>query len=156
MGNVAQSARFNFNNGEYTQNNSGTWVDLFLAWGVSFDKTSLSNLMTPAPLKDLIENNVASEHGKRVVRTNRKYNERTLTLGFNIWATSESTFFTNYGNFCSQVLANGRMDIKTSFQSAVVYHLDYLSCQSFGEYSRQLGKFVLRVVEPNPGNRTDA
>jgi len=154
MGSVSSSSRYSYSNGRFSQSSSGAWVDLYSAWGVSFDKTSLSNLMAPAPLKDMIENSVATEHGKRVVRTGRKYEERTLTLGFNIFAASESAFFTKYGNFCTQVLANGRLDLMTSFQPGVVYRLDYLSCQSFGEYCRQLGKFVLRVVEPNPGNRS--
>ena len=133
----------------------GTWKDAYTQWGVSFDSTALSALMTPAPLKAMIENSVATEHGKRVIRTLRKMDERTLTLGFNISAPDKLTFMSHYADFCSQVLANGKMDIKTKYQNGVVYHLDYLSCQNFGEYGREIGKFTLRVVEPNPDNRTE-
>ena len=154
MSNVPTSARFNYSNGTYTQNNSGTWVDAYLAWGVSMDKNGLSNLMTPAPLKDMIENKSAVENGKSVIRTGRYVDERTLTLGMNISASTKSDFFSKYGYFCSQVLAYGKLDMMTKYQSGVIYHLDYLSCQSFGEFRLSLGKFMLRLVEPNPANRS--
>ena len=153
MANVPTSARYNYSNGTYTRSNSGAWVDAFLAWGVSMDKSSLSNLMAPAPLKDMIENKSATENGKSVIRTGRYLDERTLTLGMNISATTQATFLSRYGYFCSQVLAYGKLDIRTKYQTGVVYHLDYLSCSQFGEFRLSMGKFVLRVVEPNPANR---
>ena len=127
--------------------------DAFLEWGVSFDSTALSNLMTPPPLKEMIENKSALENGKRVIPTGRKMDERTVTLTFSIWANTEADFMNKYSRFCSEVLAPGRIDIRTKYQQGVVYHMDYLSCQSFGEYQRQMGKFVLRLVESNPANR---
>lgn len=151
---VNTSSRYNYSNGTWTQNNSGAWVDAYKEWGVSLDGTALSTLMTPAPLKDMIENSVATEHGKRVVRTGRKLNERTITLGFNLTADTKEHFLTKYGNFCTYVLALGQIDLATKYQAGVVYHLDYISCQNFGEYQREIAKFSLRVVEPNPGNRT--
>ena len=151
---VTATNRYSYSNGAWSQNNSGDWVDAYMEWGVSLDSTALSALMAPAPLKDMIENSVATEHGKRVVRTDRKYNERTLTLGINLTASTKATFLTRYGNFCTYVLGPGIIDLTTKYQAGVVYHLDYLSCQSFGEYQREMAKFSLRVVEPNPGNRT--
>lgn len=151
---VSNSSRYNYSNGTYTQSNSGVWIDAYSEWGVSLDGTALSSLMTPAPLKDMIENMVATEHGKRVVRTNRKYNEKTLNLGFNLTARTKENFLSRYSGFCSNVLALGRIDLATIYQPGVVYHLDYISCQNFGEYQREMAKFSLRVVEPNPGNRS--
>ena len=135
---------------------NNSWKDAYTEWGVSFDSTALSTLMTPAPLKGMIENSVATEHGVRVVRADRKLDGRTITLGFNMTAQTKAAFMTRYANFCSQILANGKIDLKTAYQNDVVYHLDYLSCQSFGEYQQEMGKFALRVAEPNPGNRTDS
>lgn len=154
MSSIATSARYNYSNGTFTQNNSGTYIDAFKQWGMSMDSTALSNLMTPAPLKGMVENKSALENGKRVDRDNRKLDERTLTLGFSMWATSKETFLSNYSNFCTNVLAAGKIDLRTKYQSSVEYHLDYLSCQSFGEYAREMAKFVLRVGEANPGSRS--
>lgn len=155
---ISASSRYNYNStyGTFSQSNSGTWVDMFKEWGVSFDSTGLSMLMTPAPLKPMIENSVATEHGTRVVRDGRKLESRSITLGFNIVASTKANFFLKYGKFCTQVLGYGKLDLMSAYQAGTVYHLDYLSCQSFGEYQREIGKFSLRVVEPNPGNRTDS
>lgn len=128
--------------------------DAKLQWGISLDSSALSALIAPAPLKDMIENKSALENGKRVFSSGRKWDERTLTLGFNIVASSEQDFWTKYASFCSQVLSAGRFYIETCYQSGVAYFLDYLSCQTFGEFSRTMGKFVLRVIETNPANRT--
>lgn len=130
-------------------------TDAFVAWGVSLDSSALSALMTPAPLKDMIENKSALENGKRVIRDKRKLDERTLTLGLNVTGKNGSSFLYNYSRFCSDVLAKGSMDITTKYQSGVIYHLDYVSCNQFGEYGLEMGKYSLRVVEPNPANRSD-
>jgi len=128
--------------------------DAFDVWGISFDSNALSTLMTPAPLKGMIENKSALEDGKRVIRTGRKLDERTVTLGFNITAVTKAAFLQQYANFCTNVLSLGKVNIRTKYQQNVVYHMDYLSCQSFGEYRQTMGKFVLRLVEPNPADRT--
>lgn len=153
---ISGSSRYAYNSstGAYTQNNNGAWVDMFKEWGVSMDSTALSALMTPAPLKAMIENSVATENGKRVIRAERPVDERTVTLGINISAPTKAAFLSRYSAFCSQVLYAGKIDLSTTYQQGVIYHLDYLSCQSFGEYCQSMGKFVLRVVEPNPANRT--
>lgn len=130
------------------------WKDAYTEWGISLDSTALSALLTPAPLKEMIENDVMTEHGVRVVRDNRKTASRTVSMNFNISAPNQSSFLTRYANFCSQVLYDGKIDLKTSFQPNVIYHLDYQSCNQFAEYRLGVGKFSLRVVEPNPSNRT--
>lgn len=126
--------------------------DAYTTWGISLDGTGLSALMTPAPLKDRIENENALEDGKRVISTGRRYDERTLTLALNISAPTEEAFLARYASFCTE-LAKGRLVITTSFQSGVVYRFDYLSCQQFSEWQRGVGKFSLRLSEPNPTNR---
>ena len=34
------------------------------------------------------------------------------------------------------------------------YHFVYLSCSQYSEFNGRLAKFVLKLNEPNPGNRT--
>lgn len=128
--------------------------DAYTTWGISLDKSALSALMTPAPMKDMIENKSALENGKRVIRSGRKFDERTLTLGFNIIANSEEEFLNQYVRFCNDVLSKGGIDISTKYQPNITYHLDYVSCTQFGEY-RTMAKFSLRVIEPNPTNRKE-
>lgn len=121
-------------------------------WGVTMDDTSLSVLMTPAPTKGFIENKSRLEHGKRVIRDNPKVDERDLTLQLNLTANSDTQFFERYESFCAE-LETGYLEIRTKYQPNVVYRTSYISCQQFSQFMRGIGKFVLKLNEPNPKNR---
>lgn len=127
--------------------------DAYTTWGMSFEDGALSALMTPAPNKELIQNKSRLTHGKSVITTNVKVDEREISLPFHIVASSKADFFSKYNSFCS-VLAGGVLDVSSKYQSGVVYHLIYLSCTQFGEYQRDMAKFVLKVCEPDPTNRS--
>ncbi len=126
--------------------------DAYTTWGISMDTTSLSSLMTPAPMKEFIENESRIEHGKRVIISNPKLSERSLTITFNLTAKDEAQFFSRYASFCEE-LAKGVLNIKTSYQPNVVYKTIYLSCNQFSQFMRGLAKFSLRLNEPNPTDR---
>lgn len=126
--------------------------DAYVTWGISMDETSLSALMTPAPNKALIENKSRLEHGKRVIASNPKKDERNLTLQINITAPDKDTFFARYDSFCNE-LDSGVLDIKTKYQPATVYRTVYQSCQQFSQFMQGIGKFILKLNEPNPKNR---
>lgn len=126
--------------------------DAYTTWGLSMDETSLSALMTPSPNKELIENKSRLEHGKRVIISNPKKDERNLTLQINITAPDKDTFFTRYDSFCDE-LDIGVLDIRTKYRPSVVYRTTYQSCQQFSEFMQGIGKFVLKLNEPNPKNR---
>ena len=128
--------------------------DAYDRWGMSMDNTSLSQLMSPAPSKDMIVNRSRLEDGVRRVRTGRKYDERTIKLGLHIVAESDGAFRTLFNKFKSEVLDAGRLDIRVSYVPNTVFRCDYLSCSSFGIYGRQLANFVLTLVESDPTNRS--
>lgn len=127
--------------------------DAYTTWGVSMDSSALSVLMTPAEKKDYIQNESALEHGSRVVSVVPKLRAREIVLGIHISAPSESQFLARYAAFVNE-LNGGEVEIETAFQSGVVYHCLYVSCQSFSEYRLGLGKFILKLYEPNPTNRS--
>lgn len=127
--------------------------DAYKEWGISMDDTALSALMTPAPNKEFVENKSRLEHGKRVVATNPKKDERNLTLQINLTAPDKDTFFARYDSFCNE-LAIGVLEIRTKYQPEVLYRTIYLSCQQFSQFMQGIGKFVLKLNESNPMNRT--
>lgn len=127
--------------------------DAYTEWGISMDDTSLSALMTPASNKEFIENKSRLEHGKRVTTSNPKVDERTLTLQINLTASDKSQFFARYENFC-KVLDTGILEIWTQYQPLIIYRTTYQSCQQFSEFMQGIGKYVLKLNEPNPKNRT--
>lgn len=126
--------------------------DAYVEWGISMDDTSLSALMTPAPNKELIENKSRTEHGKSVITADSKLDERTLTLQINLTASDQAQFFARYQSFCKE-LATGVLNLKTKYQSAVVYRTIYLSCSQFSQFMQSIGKFSLKLNEPNPNDR---
>ncbi len=140
--------------------------DAYETWGISMDSSALSALMTPAAIKSLIENDSRLEHGKSMLTSYTKTNaddsteevnmvkidSRDVTLSFNLTARTEAEFFTRYWSFCKE-LEKGTLDISTSFLPDVVFHMIYQSCSQFSEFMRGIGKFTLKLTEPNPKNR---
>lgn len=128
--------------------------DAYITWGISMDDTALSGLMTPASNKAFIENESRLQHGKRVVAANPKMDARSLTLQINLTASDEDQFFERYNSFCEE-LATGVIEIKTKYQPDVVYKTIYQSCSQFSQFMRGIGKFTLKLYEPNPNDRTE-
>ena len=126
--------------------------DAYTTWGISLDETSLSTLMTPVSNKDFIENRSRLEHGKRVVATNPKLDDRSFTLQIHLTASDKTQFFARYESFCKE-LAKGVLDIKTRYQPDVVYRTIYQSCSQFSQFMNSIGKFSLKLNEPDPSNR---
>lgn len=126
--------------------------DAYTTWGISMDDTSLSTLMTPASNKELIENKSRLEHGRRVLISNPKLDERNLTLQINLTAPDVDVFFARYYSFCVE-LSTGVLDIKTKYQPTVLYRTIYQSCGQFSQFMQGIGKFSLKLNEPNPNNR---
>ncbi|MDY7253537.1 hypothetical protein QHG78_09675 [Bacteroides sp. A1-P5] len=127
--------------------------DAYTTWGISMDDTSLSELMTPVSNKVFIENESRLEHGKQVIVTKSKLDARNLTLNINLVASNEQQFFERYNSFCEE-LATGMLEVRTKYQPNVVYRTIYQSCSQFSQFMRGIGKFTLKLYEPNPNDRT--
>ena len=129
-------------------------------WGIFIAETSLTALMSPAPLKSYITNKSALSHGKQVLTDSGnlpKVDERDVQLVFAIRANTLAKFLMRYYSFCEE-LKKGAIDLTIriwdgdSYMKAT-YYLNYLSCSQFSEYNGRLGRFVLKLNEPNPANR---
>ena len=123
------------------------------ALGVSLSDTAISALMSPPAMKEDIINESRLEHGRRHTSTGNKMQERELSLPIHITAKSQSDYLVQYTDLLT-ILQGVELNISTSFQSGVVYHLRYVSCTQFTQFLNGMAKLMLRVVEPNPSNRT--
>lgn len=128
--------------------------DAYLTWGIYLGQDSISALITPAPNKEYISNKSREEHGKSVITSNVKVDERDIQLQMYIQAKNRNDFFCNLSSISKDVFEKGEVNIRTKYQPNVIYHCVYLSCQQFCEYNGRLGKFILKLNEPNPKNRT--
>lgn len=155
--------------GDVTININGNDYDAFTRWGINLEDGAISALMTPAPMKDFIENRSRKAHGKQVITKLPRYAERELTLPFHIIAKTKEEFFYKYNLFCNEVLSQGAFTLKTKYQPQmtlsvggetktipeVVYHLIYISCTQFREFISEMAVFSLKVSEPDPTNRQE-
>lgn len=126
-------------------------------WGIVFDSSSISALMTPAAMKDYVENTSRLIHGKKLIINSElaKLESRSVTLTFALYANSENDFFSRYNSFCAEIQSTGKVDIKLSALSGVVYKCVYKSCSQFTQYNNRLAKFSMKVEEYNPADRTE-
>ncbi len=135
--------------------------DIKQRWGMTLAETSVTALMTPAPLKSYITNKSALSHGKQVLTDNGnmpKVDERDVQLVFAIQANTLAKFLMQYHSFCEE-LKKGAIELtlhvwENDSYMTITYHLNYVSCSQFSEYNGRLGRFVLKLNEPNPTNRT--
>lgn len=135
------------------------WIngeDIAEEYGIHFLQGSLTALLTPPPVKAYISNKSALSHGKQVLNdedTPPKLDERDIQLTFGLVAKNMTQFFDRYNRFCS-LLQGGKLNIKTKYQPTVIYRCNYLSCAQFSQFNGKIAKFVLKVNEPNPNNRS--
>ena len=127
--------------------------DAYIEYGLSMQTSGLSSLMTPVPNKEYIQNKSRQEHGKRVIVSDPKLDERDLSLSVHITSKTKEDFLSKYSRFCD-VLAKGSIEISTVYQPDIVYRMNYVSCSQFSEFRLGIAKFTLRLNEPNPANRT--
>ena len=126
--------------------------DAYLTWHAYFDSSSMSALMTPAPMKQFVSNSSRLIDGEESLPINPRLDSREITLVIQFSANSESDFFSRYSSFCEE-LSKGRIEIKTIYQNDVVYRFDYIQCSQFSEFLRGIGKFTLKLKEPDPTDR---
>ena len=129
-------------------------TDAYTEWGVMMDTSSLSTLMTPPAVKEYITNESRLADGTQyLVPTTPKIQARDLTLTLQLVAPNETTFFSRYTSFVEE-LQKGTINIRTSFQPDVTYKCLFVSCNQFTQFMRGIAKFSLKLVEPNPKDRT--
>lgn len=129
--------------------------DTHTTWGITFGAESFTNLLTFPPLKPYIENKSALLPGKQVLNdTDHAPNvdERDVQLTFNLHARNLATFLQRYESFMEE-LHKGKIELRTKYQSGKVYRLNYISCVQFAQFNGRLGKFILKLNEPNPADR---
>lgn len=127
----------------------------YTTWGVRMGDKFLDNLGASAPMKEFIENKSRLEHGKRVITTNPKLDERELTLTFTIEGSSLSDYQDKKNAFY-QELYKGEVNIQVPANGSEVYHLIYLgkSIAYAQSLDRTFGKISAKFNEPNPARRT--
>lgn len=129
--------------------------DAFTTWGIRIGEGFLDALGSSVPMKEFIVNKSRLEHGKRVITTTPKVDERELTLSFTIEGVTASDYQEKKKAFFEE-LYKGVIDIQVPLVSSEIYHLIYLGKNITYAQSldRTFGKCSMKFCEPNPDNRT--
>lgn len=128
--------------------------DAFVEWGINMSDKFIPTIKSPAPMKELIENESRLEHGKRVVVDNPKVDSRTITLTFHIRGSNKVQYDSRYDSFVDE-LYNAVMKIQVPDLGNQVYKLLYKKHTTFSEnYKRTSGKISVQFEEPNPMDRS--
>lgn len=130
--------------------------DAFTTWGIRIGEGFLDALGSSVPMKEFIVNKSRLEHGKRVITTTPKVDERELTLSFTIEGVTASDYQEKKKAFFEE-LYKGVIDIQVPLVSSEIYHLIYLGKNITYAQSldRTFGKVSAKFSEPNPDNRTE-
>ena len=117
-------------------------------YGAFLEESSLSALLTPAPMKDNPNDDSPLYHGARYDSATPRRNKRELTLVIGFKAKDFETFLSNYGAFCTDILSNQYFTLTCE---AGTFNLLYKSCTQVEEWAKSgVAKFSLKVIEPNP------
>lgn len=127
-------------------------VDAYVVYGATMGDGFLDALESLAPMKDYIENNSRTEHGRRITSVGGAVDSRELTLVFNIEGDTKEDYETKKNAFKSMLYGE---DVTIRVQEGEYYHLKYRNCVGFGrEPSGTFSKVSVKFVEPNPMKRT--
>lgn len=117
-------------------------------YGAFLEESSLSALLTPAPMKDNPSDDSPLYHGARYDSATPRRNKREITLVIGFKAKDFETFLSNYGAFCTDILSNQYFTLTCE---AGTFNLLYKSCTQVEEWAKSgVAKFSLKVIEPNP------
>lgn len=140
---------------------NGAAEDTEKQWGIILTETSVTALMTLPPLKSYITNESALSHGKQVLTDSGnlpKIDARDLQLVFGLHAKNLAQFLARYRSFC-ETMKKGAFSLTLHVWDGETFYKEtfnllYISCSQYSEYNGKLGKFTLKLNEPNPANRT--
>lgn len=132
--------------------------DARVTWGVSLADGSVSALLAPAPVKQMITNTSRLRNGKTVIRSSSDYRslkklaDRDVSLIFNFRSKDYSDLIAKLNSLIEELLS-GETVLETSYLPEMAFHLDYISCTQFSQLRGQLSKFIMKFNEPDPTNR---
>lgn len=140
------------NQPELTINN----LDARVKWGIIANTKLMSALLAPPSVKDPIQSESRLEHGTRTIipQGSVKLAKRDITLEVGLTAPNLTEFYTRYNSFIEELTSGWLTIASPKFLPGVIFNCRYVSCTQFTNYNGRIAKFILKLEEPNPANRT--
>lgn len=130
-------------------------VDVRKEYGVVFSPGLTDALLAPPAAKPPIQSESRLEDGKRTIipAGSVRLASREITVEMGITAPDRPTFLKRHEDFMSALTA-GWLNIQTSLIPGKTFRCRYVSCTQFTNYDSRIAKYILKLEEPNPANRT--
>lgn len=130
--------------------------DARTTWGIIPNTKLMAGLLAPAPVKDAIQSESRLEHGTRTIipEASVKLAKRDITLEVGLMAPSLTEFYALYKSFMEELTSGWLRIASPRYLPGVVFHCRYVSCTQFTNYNGRIAKFILKLEEPNPNNRS--
>lgn len=126
--------------------------DALTEFGVQMGDSFLDAIFAPVPTKAFIENKSRLQHGKQVIHSNPKADERDVTLTFNLEGDSPEDYLVKYKNFKVE-LSKGLVIIEVPALGET-YRLTYQKSITFAmDRERSFSKISCKFNEANPSDR---
>lgn len=129
-------------------------VDVGKEYGVILGDGSLNALLTPPSTKTLVTNESRISHGQEILDIPPKFAKRDVSLTFFIRASGYQEFTSRLESLIALLCSKTIALFETKFQPGVIYKLTYQSSSQLTQVRGELGKIVVKFVEPNPADRT--
>lgn len=125
-------------------------------WGIVANTKLMAALLTPPAVKDPIQSESRLEHGTRTIipQGSVKLAKRDITLEVGLTAPNLTEFYTRYKSFIEELTSGWLKIASPKFLPGVIFNCRYVSCTQFTNYNGRIAKFILKLEEPNPNNRT--
>lgn len=136
--------------GELYINGKDAWTE----WGVNMGDGFLDAIDSFAPMKEYIENDSRTEHGKRVLVVAPRVAARDLTLRFTVMGKNEEEFRSRRKAF-EEELRKGEVDVSVPALGDDIFHLIYTGKNvSYAmNRTRTFCTISSKFEEPNPLDR---
>lgn len=124
-------------------------------WGLVVNTKLTDALLMPAATKTPIQSESRLEHGTRTIipTGSVKMSKRDIALEIGISAPNRAIFLQRYDSLIQEFLS-GWLNIKTCHIPGKIFRCRYVSCTQFTNYNGRIAKFILKLEEPNPNNRS--
>jgi hypothetical protein len=125
-------------------------------WGIVANTKLMAALLAPPSVKDPIQSESRLEHGTRTIipQNSVKLAKRDITLEVGLTAPSLTEFYTRYKSFIEELTSGWLKIASPKFLPGVIFNCRYVSCTQFTNYNGRIAKFILKLEEPNPNNRS--
>lgn len=125
-------------------------------WGIVANTKLMEALLAPPSVKDPVQSESRLEHGTRTIipQGNVKLAKRDIMLEVGLTAPNLTEFYTRYKSFIEELTSGWLKIASPKFLPGVVFNCRYVSCTQFTNYNGRIAKFILKLEEPNPKDRS--